>query len=197
MDSYQTLYHLLQKYGLCQIIHNYASTGLFLTKSSWKAQIQQHVIIAETCARYRALYNVIPAPIVQNILQTCLVHCGLLARGNSKVLPRCKKLLYILAIFYLTIFIRVCSKCSCVTEDIVTHWLCYCCINDNLRCAILDEYMDKCGFHHYLDTMHHCGTLLYLVIENNQNRLVNFRIGLSKVRICSVPIESPYGTADI
>ena len=82
------IYRLLQKYGFCQIIHNYASTGLFLTKSSWKSQIQQHVILPEKCARYRALYNIIPAPSVQNILQTDLP-CTLwaVAGGNSKVLP--------------------------------------------------------------------------------------------------------------
>ena len=47
-------------------------------------------------------------------------------------------------------------------------------INDNLRCAVLDEYMDKCDFRYYLDTMfetprHHCETLLYLATDNDQN----------------------------
>ena len=62
--------------------------------------------------------------------------------------------------------------------------------------------MDKCGFRYYLETMfekprHRCETLLYLAIENNQKRLVNFRIAVTIVRMCSVPIESRYGTADI
>jgi len=58
--------------------------------------------------------------------------------------------------------------------------------------------MDKWGFHHYLETMfENPPASLWNYTENDQNGLVNFRIAVSKVRICSVPIESPYGTADI
>lgn len=187
------IYRILQKYNLCYVLLSYIDSGLFPSKSIWKAMIRQHVIQPDKTARYGLLANRMNSLVVGNMFHSSLPNkLWILSRIQSKTLTLCKKLFNVISLFYSSKYIRCCERCSFLTDDIIIHRLCYCPTNNSMRNVINENIIYTKGLAFYLDTMfecprRRCETLFSLATDIKQNRFAYFKVTKLICEMCIIP----------
>ena len=111
------------------------------------------------------------------------------SKGNCKTLALCRKLVGAVAAMVSRNFLRKCNKCERLTDEIITHLICFCVKNRYARQTVWDLFTAIYGNDEFINLTRltpsaQCTKLLIAATYVCDDRLINHELATAISKMC-------------